>query len=201
MDIWDTFVQKMLMALRNGAPVPEYFGCLIPILSREIAPVLFPSAHQNPAPLKRPPDEFLSLDARPKQQTQAGSKQTQAPPVRPTAPDPPDSPDSHDSGPQSTVKRDETDSMGSLPQEIEEESSHQEIDYAEEFKAIGDRVVGDYWYPVQTDYLQRLTIDSKWMMALKTTKFNRLREKLLEDFQNQTSAPDKLRFVRSDKGR
>ena len=59
---WDLFVQSTLRDLHNGAQIPEYFGCLIPILTSNNLPVNFFNQpiyndNQNVAD-----DDFISID-------------------------------------------------------------------------------------------------------------------------------------------
>ena len=59
---WEHFVQSVLQDLHNGARIPEYFGCLIPLLTRDAPPVVLP----NSTPFREnqidTDDDFISID-------------------------------------------------------------------------------------------------------------------------------------------
>lgn len=57
---WDLFVQKTLRDLHNGAQIPEYFGCLIPILTSGNLPVNF--INQTNYNQIDADDDFISID-------------------------------------------------------------------------------------------------------------------------------------------
>ena len=59
---WDLFVQSTLRNLRNGAKIPEYFGCLIPILTSDNLPVnFFNQTNYQDNPIDAD-DDFISID-------------------------------------------------------------------------------------------------------------------------------------------
>ncbi|KAK8870542.1 hypothetical protein M9Y10_008428 [Tritrichomonas musculus] len=59
---WDLFVQSTLRDLHNGAQIPEYFGCLIPILTSDNRPVdFFNQTNYKENPIDTD-DDFISID-------------------------------------------------------------------------------------------------------------------------------------------
>ncbi|OHT17441.1 hypothetical protein TRFO_12406 [Tritrichomonas foetus] len=73
---WEYFVQSVLKDLQNGARIPEYFGCLIPLLTRDAPPVVLP----NSTPFKDnqidTDDDFISIDVvKPSKQQQKPKQQ------------------------------------------------------------------------------------------------------------------------------
>lgn len=92
------------------------------------------------------------------------------------------------------------------PEEEEEEyhesESHttysqlgQKETYESRFRAIGDSIIGTYWYPVDT-IIPRLTLDSKLMCSFKTSKFKSLMNAMNEHFGSLE--PHHLKFIRTD---
>lgn len=76
---WDLYVQSTLRNLRNGAQIPEYFGCLIPLLSIDHPPVNFfnqPPYQGNQNDLD---DDFISIDVVKPKLPNPGQKQNMNP--------------------------------------------------------------------------------------------------------------------------
>jgi hypothetical protein len=175
MDPWEDFVQRTLLDLRSGAKIPQYFGCLIALLSREVSPVYLPAlGHAGD-----PPDDFLSLEViRPRQ----------SPPQSPPKPDVSEPPSLPPSPQKPPIEEEEEAAAEPIPSGS---SSH----FAEQFRAIGDRVFDQLWPAgIKTD-LPRVTRDSKCWVDFRVEKFKRRKERMLEQAQMQRTS-DKLRFVR-----
>ena len=233
MSAWDHFVQRTLLDLRNGAQVPEYFGCLISLLTKGQSPQLIVD-FSKPAPRPDSDDDFISIDVVKPKPTQK-TKQSPAKPtpkqkpspekpaqetsqaslifdsvqnMQPPPPPPPPESESFESTPQSPVRvppeseasyESETKSDGRAQvaeEEDEGDESQERIRrYSEDFRDIGDMVFGHYWYPIETT-IPRMTLESKLMTTFKVSKFERLKEIMLEQARKQTTTSNKLMFAR-----
>jgi hypothetical protein len=56
---WSRFVRGALYDLREGSDVPDYFGCLIPIVSQPMRSVLLPATPSDPV------DDLISVESAP----------------------------------------------------------------------------------------------------------------------------------------
>lgn len=201
MEDWNHFVQRTLLELRNGAPIPEYFGCLIPLMSIQSQPMILP----NSTPFRVKPeamdDEFISLDVvRPNQ------RKTPKPPYSPTSESewlkspmavqkkPPMSPQEYESESSNTMQspaKNISTSFESEQMQSEEEAEN----YTEKFRSIGDSVFGEFWFPITTK-VPRFTLESRLMANFKPSKYQRL-FKLMSEKYNKSGA-NKLTFQRKN---
>ena len=202
MSAWDHFVQRTLAELRNGARIPEYFGCLAAVLSRGASPGMIPN---YPPPPPDSDDDFISLDvvkpkakqsppkSEPKDRVESlilnsTKNALQAPPPALesesfASQSPPPSP------PSPQPSQDVPESEPSF------QSDRPRAGYAEYFREIGDMVFGQYWYPITTT-IPRMTLESKLMATFKVSKFDRLKTIMLEQARKQTNTSNKLMFSR-----
>ena len=237
MSAWDHFVQRTLLDLKNGAKIPEYFGCLINLLSKQQSSNFIvdfsrpppppdsdddfisldvvkpkPAAKPKPSPVKQAPKQKPSPVKQAQETSQASLIFDSAQNVQAQPPPPAMESDSFESTPQSPTqiqmqpesespsyesehKTDEPATVEDEEEEVNEVSQDRARGYSEYFREIGDMVFGQYWYPIDTT-IPRMTLESKLMTTFKVSKFERLKEIMLEQARKQTTTSNKLMFSR-----
>jgi hypothetical protein len=197
MDPWEAFLKQTLLELRNGAKIPQYFGCLIPLLAREVSPVLLTPL----VPALDPKDDVLSLDViRPRQSPPptnpsssllaqprlgASTSASHSPPAALQ--------DSEPSFPSSPQRQEP--SFDAEEEEEQQSGQPERRHFAEHFRAIGDQVFDQLWPAVMNTELPRVTRESKCWVEFRVEKYKRRRDRMLEQPRLQ-KANNRLMFVR-----
>jgi hypothetical protein len=223
---WASFVQGSLGELHSGSDVPDYFDCLIPVLSETVVESQIPGRLSKRSDSSLVTTEKVQVNAKSSEKCSEHEDASHSKPKVRTPGNEEEksliseplnnlsfaSPVKNPMTPKRARKKegiqiddsddeinpDSIDIQSPIPEE-KQRKSISETSLASQFEALANSVIDRYWHEVETD-IPRLRRDCKFFVSMKPARYQTIRRFMNENLQKkiESLAGPHINFVRID---